>query len=301
MPPRGRNRGGGGGGKQAHAGRGRGGGQERRNAKVIDLTDDDVGASTFGLPSMNPFIMNMMGANPGINPLGMPMMNPFMPMGMSTLLGPQTAGVYAPLGATQTSDSSAVILAMQQQMMMQQWMTQMNGSGTDKSVQVKMSHADLQALKMQKMQQQFAMLKAMQDQFSQRPQASAKENSATGSDLSGDVEDDDDDPPPDREMIDVAKHQAKQNEIDRRMAETISSFMAKEEYCNNPTAALEACRAAAKEATAQSTPVKEMEDFAEKVAARILARNRTKLDATAKQDSQTSQRSEETAVEQFSA
>ena len=100
MPPRGRNRGGRGGGKQAHAGRGRGGGQERRNAKVIDLTDDDVGASTFGLPSMNPFIMNMMGVNPGINPLGMPMMNPFMPMGMSTLLGPQTAGVYAPLGAT---------------------------------------------------------------------------------------------------------------------------------------------------------------------------------------------------------
>ena len=89
MPPRGRNRGGGGGGKQAHAGRGRGGGQERRNAKVIDLTDDDVGASKFGLPSMNPFIMNMMGVNPGINPLGMPVMNPFMPMGMSTLLGPK--------------------------------------------------------------------------------------------------------------------------------------------------------------------------------------------------------------------
>ena len=90
MPPRGRNGGGGGGGKQAHAGRGRGGGQERRNTKVIDLTDDDVlvGASTFGLPSMNPFIMNMMGINSGMNPLGMPMINPFVPMGMSTLLGP---------------------------------------------------------------------------------------------------------------------------------------------------------------------------------------------------------------------
>ena len=198
MPPRGRH-GGGGGGKQAHAGRGRGGGQERRNIKVIDLTEEDVGASTFGLPSMNPFIMNMMGINSGMNPLGMPMINPFVPMGMSTLLDPQTVGVYAPLGAAQTSDSSAVILAMQQQMLMQQWMRQMNGSGTDKSVQVKMSHADLQALKMQKMQQQFAMLKAMQDQFSQRPRASAKESSVTGSDLSGDAEDDDDDddPPPD--------------------------------------------------------------------------------------------------------
>ena len=142
----------------------------------------------------------------------------------------------------------------------------MNGSGTDKSVQVKMSHADLQALKLQKMQQQFTMLKAMQDQFSnlQRPQASAKESSVTGSDLSGDAEDDDDDPPPDRDMIDVAKHQAKQNEIDRRMAETISSFMAKEEYCTDPMAALEACREAAREATAQSIPVKEMEAFAEK-------------------------------------
>ena len=73
----------------------------------------------------------------------------------------------------------------------------MNGSGTDKSVQAKMSHADLQALKMQKLQQQFAMLKAMHDQFSQRPQASAKESSVTGSDLSGDAEDDVDDPPPD--------------------------------------------------------------------------------------------------------
>ena len=225
MPPRGK-RGGGGGGKQAHAGRGRG--QERRNAKVIDLTDDDVGASTFGLPSMNPFMMNMMGIHPDIDPLGMPMINPLMPMGMSTLLGPQTAGVYAPMGATQASDSSPVILAMQQQMMMQQWMSQMSRSSTEKSVQVKMSHADLQALKLQKMQQQFAMLKATQDQFSQKPQASAKDNSATGSDLSGDVADDEDDP--EREMIDVAKHQTKQNEIDRRMAETISSFMVNEEY-----------------------------------------------------------------------
>ena len=98
-------------------------------------------------------------------------------------------------------------------------------------------------------------------------------------------------------MIDVAKHQAKQNEIDRRMAETISSFMAKQEYCTNPMAALEACREAAREATAQSTPVKEMEAFTEKVAARILARNRAKSDVNAKPDSQTSQRSEETAVE----
>ena len=118
MPPRGQNRGGGGGVKQAHAGRGRGGGQERRNTKVIDLTEEDVGASTFGLPSMNPFMMNMMGINFGMNPLGMPMINPFVHMGMSTLLGPQTVGVYAPLGAAQTSDNSAIILAMQQQMMM---------------------------------------------------------------------------------------------------------------------------------------------------------------------------------------
>ena len=99
-------------------------------------------------------------------------------------------------------------------------------------------------------------------------------------------------------MIDVAKHQAKQNEIDRRMAETISTFMAKEEeYGTDPMAALEACREAAREATAQSTPVKEMEAFAEKVAARILARNRAKTEANAKLDSQTSKRSEETAVE----
>ena len=88
MPPRGRNRGGGGGGKQAHAGRGRGGGQERRNTKVIDLTDDDVGASTFGLPSMNPFIMNMMGVNPGINPLGNAYDEPFHAYGNVYIVRP---------------------------------------------------------------------------------------------------------------------------------------------------------------------------------------------------------------------
>ena len=248
MPPRGRNRGGGGRGKQAHAGRGRGSNQERRNTNVIDLTEENVGASTFGLPSMNPFMMSMTG----MTPMGFPMINPFMPLGMSTLLGPQTAGVFAPLGATQTGDSNSNILAMQQQMMMQQWMSQMNGSSIENSVQVKMSHVDLQAIKMHKMQQQFAMLKAMQDQYSnsQKPQASAKESSATGSDMSGDAEDDEDDPPPDREMIDVVKHQAKQNEIDRRMAETISTFMAKEEHCTDPIAALKACREATREATA---------------------------------------------------
>ena len=62
----------------------------------------------------------MMGINSGMNPLGMPMINPCVPMGMSTLIGPQTAGVYAPLGAAQPSDNNAIILAMQQQMMMQQ-------------------------------------------------------------------------------------------------------------------------------------------------------------------------------------
>ena len=184
MTPRGRNRGGGGGGTQTHAGRGRGSDQERRNTNVIDLTEDNVGASTFGLPSMNPFMMSMTG----MTPMGFPMINPFMPLGMSTLLGPQTAGVFAPFGAAPTGDNSnSNILAMQQQMMMQQWMSQMNGSSTENSVQVKMSHADLQAIKMHKMQQQFAMLKAMQDQYSnsQKPHASAKESSATGSDLRG--------------------------------------------------------------------------------------------------------------------
>ena len=40
-----------------------------------------------------------------------------------------------------------------------------------------------------------------------------------------------------------------------------------------------------------------MEAFAEKVAARILARNRAMIEANVKPDSQTSQRSEESAVE----
>ena len=62
-----------------------------------------------------------------------------------------------------------------------------------------MSHANLQAIKMQKMQQQFTMLKAMQDHYrkSQKPQASTKESSATGSDLSGGAEEDEDKPAPD--------------------------------------------------------------------------------------------------------
>ena len=99
-------------------------------------------------------------------------------------------------------------------------------------------------------------------------------------------------------MIDVAKHQAKHNEIDRRMSETISTFMAKEEYYNDPMAALQACREVVREATAQPTPIKEMEAFAEKVAARILARERAASEAVAKQpDSQTSHRGEETAAE----
>ena len=43
--------------------------------------------------------------------------------------------------------------------------------------------------------------------------------------------------------------------------------------------------------------MKELEDFAEKVAAKLFARNQAKVEANAKQDSQTSQRSEDTAVE----
>ena len=281
MPPA-RKGGRGQGGKQAYAGSGKRGSQGGRATNVIDLTGGGVSTSMFGLPQTQ--AMPFMGMG-----LGMPMTTL---MG-ANLIGPQTSMCFAPSAMQQggTEGANAAMQMMQQQLMMAQWAQHFGGGSLlqKNTVQVKMSEADLHMIQMQKMQQQFAMFQAMQDQAT-RIQHSAQhsggyESSKDGSDI---LEDADEAPHAsiDKQvcMLDVARHQTKQQEIDKIMDETLHKYISDPEYKDKPEAALEACRAAAKILCARSTPVKQLEEIAIRVAEMVRERDeKARLEADLKE------------------
>ena len=281
-------RGGGRGGKQSQTGGGRGG-RGGRGSGVIDMTNGGTAAPMFGFPQ--PGLHNPLALGMGVGMGG----NPLMPMGPQGLLGPQTAMCFAPgTGAQPGSTTDPATLAwqaMQQQMMMSQ-MSQLTGfggtGGTQNTVQVKMSEADLQSLKYQKMTSYFAAMQAMQQQMqqAQQPPSGLQDASTQGSDATLEEHED---PLPNQQMLDVAKHQTKQDEIDKVVTDTIAEFVIKDEFKDNPKAALQACREAAKENVGRSTPVKQMEEIACRVVQRLTARDeKAKAAETEVKDSQES-------------
>lgn len=254
------------GGNKAYAGRGRGK-QGTRNNDVIDLTSGGATSQWFGMSPMNPFGSTLAGSMMPIAPLSMGSMQ------LGHLLGPHTALCYGP-GLMQGGASDGANLqtmqamqAMQQQLWLSQCMGQM--PGYNNTVQVKMSEADLQQFQMQKFQQQLAMFKALSAQTVTSLEKPKEVLSTKGSDTQED--DDEEDPSPSGSELDVAKHQLKEEEINRLMNETIGDFMVDKKYTNDPAAALKACREKAKEITSLSTPVKQLEEVAERVALRVAA------------------------------
>ena len=270
------------GGNKAYAGRGHRK-QGTRSKDVIDLTTGGAMSPWCGMNPMNPFGSSLTGS---MMPMA-PMLMGAAQMGLGNLLGPHTALCYAPGslqgGASDSTNLQAMqtMQAMQQQLMWSQCMGQM--PGFTNTVQVKMSEADLQNFQMQKFQQQMAMFKAMSEQ-TVAPLVKPKEILSTkGSDTP--EEDDDDDPSPSGSEFDVAKHQIKEEEINRVMNETIGEFMVDKRYENDPVAALKACREKAKEVTSLSTPVKQLEEVAERVALRVAAQMQKAAEAKAKKSS----------------
>ena len=142
--------------------------------------------------------------------VGMPFGFPMLP-GLSSvqgLLGPHTSSIFAPAGGE--SESSMTML---QQHMIMASLAQQLGSGMPQlkknTIQVKMTETDLRVLQMHRMQQRFAMLKAMQDLSKPKPrvvEASQVENEDTAEEAEELL--------PSRDELDVAKHQVKQDEID---------------------------------------------------------------------------------------
>ena len=97
------------------------------------------------------------------------------------------------------------------------------------TVQVKMTETDLQVLQMHRMQQQFAMLKAMQNLPKPKPrvvEASQVESEDTAKDAEELL--------PSRDELDVAKHQVKQDEIDSLVFTSLESFLEDERYRTDP-------------------------------------------------------------------
>ena len=116
-------------------------------------------------------------------------------------------------------------LLMQQQMLMSQMGSMFQQKNN--TVQVKVTEADLQAWQLQKMQQQFAYMKAMQEHMTNTQMRHVTENKDDKVEVYSDVEDQPGDNI-DRQLVDVAKHESRQKEVDKIMNESLASFLSDE-------------------------------------------------------------------------
>ena len=96
-------------------------------------------------------------------------------------------------------------------------------------MQVKVTEADLQAWQLQKMQQQFAYMQAMQEGMT-HPQVkeSRKDDTNTVNDVYSDADDHQPGDNIDRQLVDIAKHESRQKEVDKIMNESLASFLSDE-------------------------------------------------------------------------
>ena len=254
MPPRGR--GGGKGGNKAYSGSHKGPKGERAS-KIIDLTGGGLGATGFGNPLLFPMMQTPMTQFPGMG--GLHLMQTF---GNPGLVGPQTNMCFAPTGPNTDANSAAWI--MQQQMLMAQMSSVMQKQQS--TVQVKITEADLQALQMQKMHQQFAYMQALQEHMTHaQGKESKKDDTNAVNEVHSDGEDNQTGDGLDRQLVDIAKHESRQKEVDKIMNESLAQFLSDDKYKDNPQGALEACRLYAKEQSEKSTPVKNLEEMAQAV------------------------------------